>query len=148
MKEIVDHIQCTEGSKTLFEKMFGVTQYESNKEAYEDCLQMHGASPFPKSQARILFKINDEENSKGLISDILVAQFKNPEDNNHLYKEWPQDIGNCIVDWEKWSLSDVLIKIFVFYGVTYECRIKVLLQLSKIEEWRPYVAGWIYSWFN
>jgi hypothetical protein len=128
-------------------KMFGISQYPKIREAYEECLSQYGYgidNCFPKNEARILFKTNELR----ITSDIHVAQFKNPEDNQHLYKEFCKDIGNCLADWDKWTLSDVLIKFFVFYGLTEECKIKALLELSKILEWRPEVAHHIYRWYN
>lgn len=133
------------GKRPSINKKDSLSLYERHKDLYEEFLQDKGSFSFPKSEARILFKC---EERKGLTSDILVAQFKNPGDNRHLYQVWPLDIGNCITEWEDWSLNDVLIKIFVFYGVEEECRLKVLLELSKIEEWRPYLAAWIYAWMK
>ncbi|HEY3527506.1 MAG TPA: hypothetical protein VGK47_15020 [Nitrososphaeraceae archaeon] len=145
VKKVFNNLPCNEKCRDLFGKMFGIGQYEGDGEAYEDCLKQYGYSEcFPKNEARILFKTGE----LGIITDILVERFRCSEENQHLYQEYKMDIGNCLSDWDKWTLSDVLIKFFVFYGIHHECHIKALMELSKVREWRPAVAPWIYRWFN
>ena len=107
---------------------------------YTDFLENEGYSEtFPKSNARILF------NSKhGKIEDLIVEDFSNVEGKQYLYKNYSLDIGNCLSDWCDWTFSDVLIKIFVSYHVPSGIRKKIIYELSKVEEWRPHVAFWIW----
>lgn len=110
---------------------------------YLEFLAFEGyATTFPKKNVRILF------NSKnGQITDLIVEEFENPESKQYLYKTYSLDIGNCLCDWDEWSFSDVLIKIFVSYQVHNEIRKKILFELSKVDEWRPHLALWIWKNF-
>lgn len=118
---------------------------EEIKNIYEECLHQHGYSDyFLKMEARILFKVD----KLGKITDILVARFKKPDENQHLYKEYSQDIGNCLSEWKTWTLSDVLIQLFIFYEISSNLRIKTLMELSKIYEWRKNLSPWIYRLMN
>ncbi len=114
------------------------------KKIYEECLQEYGyEETFPKCDARILF--NSDE--KG-ITDILVARFDQSEKQQHLYKKFRSDIGNCLRDWNEWTLSDVLIKLLIFHNIDRALKIKLLLELSRIEEWRESVAPSIFRLLN
>jgi hypothetical protein len=94
---------------------------------------------FPKKYARVLFKVE-----RGRIKDLIVEEFSNPKEKQYLYKEYLQDIGNCLSNWGNWTFSDVLIAIFVSYEVPASLRKKILFELSKVDEWRNDVAHWIY----
>ena len=116
-----------------------------NSNVYEDFLCDQGYSQtFPKSNARVLF------NSKfGKINDLIVEEFSDPEKKQSLYEVYNLDFGNCLSDWDEWDFSDVLIKIFVSYDVPSNIRKKILFELSKVEEWRPHLAFWIWrNWSN
>lgn len=127
---------------------FGIANYPRYNEAYEDCLKQYGSGfHFPKKDARILFNTQTDLKSS-LTTDILVERFKSPSDNEYLYEQYSFDIGNCLSNWDEWTLCDVLIKLNIFWGLHPNCRIKSLLQLAKITEWRGDIAPWVYRWFN
>jgi len=101
------------------------------------------AETFPQKDARILF------NSKhGKITGLIVSDFVSPLSKQYLYDEYDLDIGNCLSDWDKWSFSDVLIKLFVSYDVPASIRKHILFELSQVEEWRPQVSFWIWRNFS
>lgn len=107
---------------------------------YTEFLEQEGyTETFPQSNARVLFKAKH-----GKIEDLIVEEFSNPESKQFLYKKYDLDFGNCLSDWDDWSFSDVLVKIFVSYQVPAEIRKKILFELSKVEEWRPQIAFWIW----
>lgn len=113
---------------------------------YDEFLEKEGyVDTFPMKNARILFQCKN-----GQIQDLIVEEFteENTEKKQYLYKKYSFDIGNCLSDWNEWTLSDVLIKIFVSYGVPFEIRKKILFELSKVEEWRPHLAFWIWRNFS
>ncbi len=111
---------------------------------YLEFLALEGyATTFPKKNARILFNTKH-----GKITNFLVEEFDNPESKQYLYEEYSLDFGNCLSDWDDWSFSDVLIKIFVSYEVHDTIRKNILFELSKVEEWREHVAFWIYRNFS
>lgn len=116
------------------------------KKIYDECFENLGyLETFPKEHARILWNINLKN---GEVKDLLVEDFKNCEEKQYLYKEYNLDIGNCLSDWDGWTLTDVLLKIFCGNDVIFDLRKKVLLELSKVEEWRPELAPWIYRNFG
>jgi len=95
----------------------------------------------PKKNSRILFDVKEGE-----IKDLIVEEFANPGEKQFLYNKYSYDIGNCLSNWEEWKLSDVLIAIFVSYKtVPTSLRLRILMQLSKIEEFRPLLHHWIYK---
>ena len=98
---------------------------------------------FPKKNARIL-----SNHKNGKILDLIVEEFESPADKQHLYKIYHFDFGNCLSDWKDWTFNDVLLKIFVGYEVPTSLRKKILFELSKVEEWRPKLAFWIYRNFS
>jgi hypothetical protein len=108
----------------------------SESQEYLD--QEEYAKTFPQANARILFNVK-----YGKIEDLIVEDFSNPDEKQILYKKYNLDFGNCLIDWKDWNLSDVLIKIFVYYEVHYAVRKKILLELSKVEEWKPHLSYWI-----
>lgn len=113
------------------------------RKIHDNCLEFlasEGYAPtFPKEHARILF------NTKlGEIQDLIVEDFSSPEKKQYLYSDYNSDFGNCLSDWCDWSFSDVLIKIFVSYTASAVIRIKILFELSRVEEWRPHLAFWIH----
>ena len=112
---------------------------------YTDFLEQEGYSEtFPKANARILFNAKH-----GKIEDLIVEEFSNPEEKQLLYKIYSLDFGNCLSDWNDWTFPDVLIKIFVSYQVPADIRKKILFELSRVEEWRPDIAFWIWrNWSN
>jgi len=63
----------------------------------------------------------------------------------HLYKTYSSDFGNCLLNWEQWTLSDVLIKIFVSDIVPPSIRINIMLELAKVKEWQMELCIWIYK---
>jgi len=141
---IFKDIQCNPEHREIFGKMFGMTKNKKPVEHYEECLRSLGyVEAYPKNQIRILFSCE-----QGTINDILVCPFRTPEENHHLYKHYSQDIGNFLSGWEEWTLSDVLFKIFIFYELKNECKLKLMLELSKVKEWREDVAPHIYKWMN
>src|SRR5574338_685659 len=92
---------------------------------YEEFLAQEGyATTFPQKNARVLFNAKH-----GKITDLIVEKFENPESKQHLYNHYSLDIGNCLSDWDDWSFSDILIKIFVSYQVPFEVRKKILFEL-------------------
>ena len=110
---------------------------------YEEFLIEYGCcSKFPKKDSRILFKVFE-----GKIIDLLVEYFPNPGDKDYLYKEWPSDIGNCLGDWDKWTLTDVMMKLFFMNKVSEEMHTKIYMQLCKIQEFRKELAPWIFRKF-
>lgn len=112
-------------------------------ETYEKYLESEGyGHTFPQRHARILFNVQH-----GIVTNLIVQDFENPEDKQYLYHEFSFDIGNCLSDWDEWEFSDVLIKIFVSYQVPTEIRREILFELSKVTEWRPYLAFWIWRNF-
>ncbi len=117
-----------------------VTSYEPYLEFLNE--QGYGET-FPQRNARILFR-----SKNGKITDLIVEEFSNPEIKSFLYKKYLSDFGNCLSDWADWSLTDVLIKIFVSFEVPFEIRKKILFELSKVEEWRPQLAFWIWRNFS
>lgn len=114
------------------------------KNVYIEFLESEGyETTFLKKNARILFNTKNEK-----INDLIVENFENNESKQYLYNIYSSDIGNCLSDWEDWSFSDVLIKIFVSYVIPIEIRKKILFELSKVEEWRPQLAFWIWRNFS
>lgn len=93
-----------------------------------------------KKNARILFR-----KKYGIIEDLIVASFENPDDNDYLYSTYNLDIGNCLSDWDEWTLTDVLMATFVSYDIPTKLRKKVLFELSKIKEFRSELFIWIYK---
>lgn len=111
---------------------------------YKEFLAEQGyATTFPKKNARVLFNTK-----QGKIEDLIVEEFENPEEKQSLYKKYQLDFGNCLSDWCDWELSDVLLKIFFSYQVPVQLRKKVLFELSRVQEWRPHLAFWIWRKFN
>ncbi len=99
-----------------------------------------GFEGYEKKDIRVLFSLKD-----GTILDLIVDEFKNPTEKMHLYRAYSYDFGNCLCDWEEWSLSDILIKIFVSYLVPPSIRIKIMLELAKVKEWQDDLSIWIYK---
>lgn len=95
-----------------------------------------------KAHVRILWIAKD-----CVIEDLVVEEFSESNNQYILYEKYTHDIGNCLSNWEEWTLADVLLKIFVSYQVPYEVRKKVLLELSKVDEWRPLLSRWLYANF-
>ena len=115
------------------------------QKAHEECLKEKGyIDHFPKAEARILFK---EKAMEG-IQEVLVARFSNPKENQHLYQHYQSDIGNCLHDWDQWQLADILIKFFVFYPLNNDQKIQAFMELSKITEYRPIIARYVYRYLN
>lgn len=107
---------------------------------YIDFLENEGYSEtFPQASARVLFNAQH-----GKIQDLIVEDFSNPDEKQYLYKKYSFDVGNCDSDWKDWNFSDILIKIFVSYHVPYNIRKKILFEFSRVEEWRPQIAFWIW----
>ena len=98
---------------------------------------------FHKKDVRILW--NAEKN---YIKDLLVEEFKNPGDKQYLYKSYKFDVGNCMKGWEDFDLEDVMIKIFISYQVHNNMKKHILFELSKVKEWRPKLAIWLYRNFS
>lgn len=113
--------------------------------AYLDFLDREGyGETFLQKDVRILFNVKH-----GTLTDLIVERFEKDECKLLLYKIYDSDIGNCLSDWDDWTFSDVLIKIFVSYQVPAKIRKKILFELSKVEEWRPHLAFWIWrNWSN
>ena len=110
------------------------------KKEYEDFLIERGfGETILKKNARILWQCEN-----GQMINLIVGEFTTPGEHHHLYDIYSFDIGNCLSDWEDWTLSDVLIKIFVSYIVPVDLRIKILFQLTKIKEFRDDLAFWIW----
>ena len=138
-------LQCNKEYEGIFGKMFGESQYSSPSEAHEECLKEKGyIEHFPKAEARILFK---EKAMEG-IQEVLVARFSNAKENQHLYRQYQSDIGNCLNDWDQWQLADILIKFFVFYPLNNDQKIQAFMELSKITEYRPIIARYVYRYLN
>lgn len=140
-------LQCNKEYEGIFGKMFGESQYSSPSEAHEECLKEKGyIEHFPKAEARILFRKKDKD-ADG-IQEVLVARFSTPKENQHLYNQYLSDIGNCLHDWGQWQLSDILIKFIVFYPLNNDQKIQAFMELSKITEYRPIIARYVYRYLN
>lgn len=112
-----------------------------NKSALKEVFEREGyTETFPKKDARVLYKAKH-----GVIEDLIVEFFENPDDHQELYNHYSHDFGNCLSNWDKWTLSDALLKIFVSYQVPAKIRKKIIFELSKVKEWRSDLAQWIYS---
>lgn len=110
----------------------------------KEFFKKHGyATTIDKKNARILYQLEN-----GKIFDLIVEEFINPGDNHHLYRVFSRDIGNCLSDWEKWTLADVLMATFISYEIPFNLRKKVLFELSKIKEFRPDLYVWLYKNFS
>lgn len=99
-----------------------------------------GFDGYDQKDIRVLYSYKD-----GAILDLIVEEFKKPEEKMHLYRTYSHDFGNCLVDWELWTLGDVLIKIFVSHLVPPSIRIKIMLELAKVKEWQQELCIWIYK---
>jgi hypothetical protein len=95
---------------------------------------------FSKKDAGILW--NTE---KGRITDLLVEEFKDNSSKQYLHKSYSYSLGKWDEYWEDFDLSDVLIKIFVSYQIPLNRRKHILLELSRVSEWRPKLAKWLYN---
>lgn len=113
------------------------------KEDTYDYLEELGYTEFyPRENVRILFKTNGN-----VIEDLTVEEWSNLDQKQHLYATYTKDIGNCMADWNDWTLSDVMMRIFVCYHVPEDLKQKVLCELSRVQEWRPQIAVWIRKYY-
>jgi hypothetical protein len=96
---------------------------------------------FDKKDIRILYEFNRDTRK---MTGFLVAYFPDPSYNQQLYRVYSCDFGNCNSDWDEWTLTDVLVKVFVSLHVPFNLREKILLELCKVKEWRPEIAHWWY----
>lgn len=94
---------------------------------------------FLKKNVRVLF---DYATDRHFLNDIIVAEFIEPTDNMHLYNQYSSDIGNCISGWDKWTLAQVLLRVFD-KEMSHETKRKAFYELAKVKEWRPELALWI-----
>jgi len=110
------------------------------KELHARFLEIEGYPiTYPKKDIRILYDMKN-----GKLDDLIVEEFIDPSDKQFLYRSYSRDFGNCLSDWDEWTLSDILIKIFAGIEVPKSLVKKILLELSKVDEWRPELAHWIY----
>ncbi len=96
----------------------------------------------PKERARILWRYDkDDEGTK--IADLVVAEFfpnedhRSDENPKHLYTIFNNDIGNCNLNWELYSLGTIALIIFgESEFVNRQAKEKAINELLKIKEFR------------
>ena len=104
---------------------------------------------FLKKDARVLWNENNSEGGNWEFIDLIVEEFCDPIHKQHLHKKYRFDFGNSLIDWKDWTLQDVLVKLFVFGNIPEKLKKKVILQLSKVQEWRPFLYGHIRNrWYD
>jgi len=86
-----------------------------------------------KKDIRFLFNTNKQ----GKISEIIVAEFTEEKNPQHLYETYSFDVGNCNRNWDKWSLLPLLINFIYTFGFENEAvKLSLLESLMKIKEFR------------
>ncbi len=107
-----------------------------------------------KEDARILWNIFGGENDKdGIdkdgISDLVVIEFKKNKVDGlplHLYEKYLFDIGNCLSDWNEYTLAYLMYRFFLDYRVEGKVITgKILKELVKINEFRYEVTSMLIS---
>lgn len=102
-----------------------------------------------KKDARILWNTKD-----GKITSLLVAEFlQDPEtylyNNQHLYKTYKKDIGNCLSDWDKMTNGEILLHIFSSASTSDLDSIhSIFRELFKIKEFRQEFKSYMPWFFN
>jgi len=85
-----------------------------------------------KKDARILFNVDDAR----IITDFLVEEFTPQNNPQHLYDFYKKDIGNCLHNWEDWTLALILKKFLIEYGISQSEKYGFIANLCKVDEWR------------
>lgn len=89
---------------------------------------------YNKKDIRILWNVDE----KGDVLELVVGEFKKPFFPESLYNRFQYNIGNSLCNWSEWTLSDVLINLFV----QKKCHNPKLVvkELLKVKEWEDDLA--------
>ena len=113
-----------------------------NEQWIKEVLDIHDEI-LNKKDIRILF--NCRSDNEGKINDLIVVEFTEKHDPQHLYKRYSYDTGNCLSDWDKWPIWQEILWLVDFYGfVDKPTKIKAFGQFLKIKEIRHDIAFYLY----
>lgn len=131
--------------RSIFDHFKNITQTQI------DYLRRNGYDTglIDKKNVRILYEVR-RLNGKGVITDYRVEDFSPDqiEKKQYLYKKFSFDFGNCLSNWDEWTLTDVLLKTFVSYHVEPSMKEHIIFQLFTVKEWQEPLFPWIYRNFN
>lgn len=123
-------------------KGLGYEAFNINKECMQELPPSGVSYGIHKKNAWILFLTKD-----GKISDLQVYEVLREVEGHaekacaYIELRMPKtafsDFGNCLSDWDQWTLQDVLFKVGFQYGfVDRKTMIRCLDRLAYIQEWK------------
>lgn len=106
-----------------------------------------------KKDARILWNVKDEKLDSKITSLVVEEFLLDPKtrlyNNQHLYKIFQKDIGNCLSEWDKTSNGEMIFKIFSNASPENDMvRKDIFREFFKIKEFRLEFKKYLHYFFT